>query len=195
MTTQHHDTTSPACGKKGGTSRYRYITLVAPMAPHESLSGRQHNMKLYCVLRWFLYTRTPGSQFFCVPKPAAAMPYGAQCLRAHCAVSREAFINSAAFQELLRTLKAEKLTPCLYMFDGYADGKDKPMPAIDITGYARRKKLHGTDIVVGRGLDRAHIPYFAHQMLLKMKKATLDSMPTEEKGYYAHFGLNPAQFG
>ncbi len=195
MTTQHDNTASPVCGKKGNQSRYRYMTLVAPMAPHHSLSGRQHNMKLYCVLRWFLYTQTPGSRFFCVPKQAAAMPYGAQCIRVLCSVSREKFLGSPCFQELLRIMKAEKLAPCLHVFDGYADGKDKPMPTIDITGYARRKKLHGADIVVGRGLDRAHIPYFAHQMLLNMKKATLDSMPTEEKGYYAHFGLNPAQFG
>ncbi|MBQ9836111.1 MAG: hypothetical protein IJO34_07335 [Akkermansia sp.] len=195
MTIQHHDTITPVCGKKGNPSRYRFITLVAPMAPHDTLGGRQHNMKLYCVLRWFLYGLPPGSRFFCVPKPAEPMPYGAQCIRALCSVSRETFLGTPWFQELLCILKTEKLTPCLYMFDGYADGKDKPMPTIDIIGYARRKKLHVADIVVGRGLDRAHIPYFAHQMLLNMKKATPDSMPTEEKGYYAHFGLNPAQFG
>ncbi len=194
MTTQHPDTTSPQYGKKGNPSRYRYITLVAPMAPHDTRSGRQHNMKLYYVLRWFLYTQTPGSQFFCVSTPAEALPYGAQCIRARCSVSRETFLGLPWFQELLRSMKAEKLTPCLYIFDGYADGKDKSMPPIDIIGYARRKKLHGADIVRGRGLDCAHIPYFAHQMLLNMKQATVESMRTEEKGYYAHFGLNPAQF-
>lgn len=116
-------------------------------------------------------------------------------MRAHCAVSREAFLGTPMFQELLRIMKAEKLTRCPYMFDGFADGKDKPMPTIDIISYARRKKLHGEDIVVGRGVDRAHIPYLEHQMLLNMKEAALESMQTEETGYYAHFGLNPVQFG
>ena len=86
-------------------------------------------------------------------------------------------------------MKAEQLTPCLYLFDGYADGADKPMDTIDIMGYARRKKLHTHDITVGRGLDRAHIPYFARQMLLNMKNKPVQEIEISEPAYRKHFGL------
>ena len=169
-------------------SRYRYLSILAPMAPHDTPHGRRLNMKLYCILRWFLYTQTWGSRFFSVAA-GAALPQGAQGMRIHCAVSRETFLRNAYFQELLSLLKAERLTPCLYMWDGYADGKDKPMPTLDIVGYARRGKLSLENWGEGHNLDRTHIPYFAHQMLLKMKMAPLESMPTEETAYRRHFGL------
>lgn len=179
----------PHFGKNGGPSRYRYITLAAPMAAHDTLAARQRNLKLYYVLRWFLYTCTPGSGFFCIPTSSPALPHGGQCLRAHCAVSQETFLNSPAFQELLRMLKAEQLTPSLYLFDGYADGADKPMGTIDIIGYARRKKLLARDITVGRGLDRAHIPHFARQMLVHMKNKPMHEIKADEAAYREHFGL------
>lgn len=185
MKTPHH----PHLGKNGEPLRYRYISIVAPMAPHDTHTNRQRNMKLYYVLRWFLYTQTPGSRFFCTPTPAESMPHGGMCLRARCAASRETFLNSAAFQELLRLLKEERLTSCLYMFDGYADGADKDMPPIELIDQSSPRKLQLSELEEGRNLDRGHIPYFAHQMLVDMKNKPVDSIECSEQSYRDHFGL------
>ena len=180
---------NPHSGKNGGPRRYRYISLVAPMAAHDTQDGRQHNMKLYYVLRWYLYTQTPGSSFFCIPTASATLPHGGQCLRAHCAISRTDFLKSPSFQEVLRVLKDEQLTPCLYMFDGYADGADTPMPTIVIADTAKRTELLTTDIVEGCSLNRSHIPWFARQMLQDMKNRPVSSIKCDEKSYLSHFGF------
>lgn len=182
-----HD--APSCGKKGGKSRYRYITLVAPMSAHDALQGRQRNMKLYHVLRWFLYTQPHGSNFHSVPTSSAALPYGAQCLRARCDVSRDAFLQSPAVQELLQQLREEKLTPCLYLFDGFADGADKPLPVIVICGHTPSNRLQASEISLGPSFNRGHVPTFARQMLQAGKRLAAESLICEESAYRHHFGL------
>ena len=180
---------NPHFGRNGGMRRYRYISLVAPMGPHDTPGGRQHNMKLYYVLRWFLYTQTPGSAFFSIKAKSPVLPHGGQCLRAHCAISQSDFLNSAPFQALLSLLRADQLTPCLYMFDGYADGADKKMPTIDIIGHKRRNILHWPDITPGNSLSRSHIPYFARQILENGKNKPVQEIAVNENNYRTHFGL------
>lgn len=176
-------------GKKGGKSRYRYITLVAPMVSHDTLEGRQHNMKLYHVFRWFLYQQPSGSLFHAVQSVPGVMPYGGQGLYARCDKSRGAFLSSPVFLEMLEQMKEERLTPCLYMFDGFADGADKVMDIIHIYGDADRKQLMPADIVPGCSLNRAHVPTFARQMLLAGKQRNAETLPCEESHYQEHFGL------
>lgn len=180
---------NPHFGKNDGPRRYRYISLVAPMASHDTQDGRQHNMKLYYVLRWYLYTQTPGSSFFCISTASVPLPHGGLCLRAHCAISQADYLNSTVFRELLRVLKDEQLTPCLYMFDGYADGADKTMPTIVIADTADKTELRSKDIVEGRSLNRSHIPWFARQMLHYMKNKPVSSITCDEESYLSHFGF------
>lgn len=163
------------------------------MATHDTETGRQHNIKLSYVLRWFLYARG-GHFLFSIPKSTAVLPYGGQCLpeRYTGGTSGGSFPASSVEQELIRLLKAEKLTPCLYIFQGFADGRDTMMPTIDIIGYARRKKLPYSDIVPGKSLDPANIPCFARQMLHSMKTTPVDAITCSESGYRSRFGFRDA---
>lgn len=176
-------------GKNGSKSRYRYITLVAPMVSHDTLEGRQHNMKLYHVLRWFLYNQPQGSLFHAVQAVPGVLPYGGQCLRARCDKSRDAFLTSVSFSEIVAQMKEERLTPCLYMFDGFADGADKVMDTINISGHVNREQLMPADIVIGRSLNLAHVPTFARQILLAGKRKNVESISCDESDYKEHFGI------
>ena len=175
-----------------GSVNYSNISIIAPMGPHDTPRSRRLNSKLYYVLRWFLYTRSLPRDLFSIKAKSPALPHGGQCLRSQCTESPEAFLDSAAFQELVRMLKAEQLTPCLYLFYGYSDGHDQKMTTIDITGYKHRKFLHRSDLKPGKRLECCNVPGFARwakkKALENMKEKPVQEIEESESDYRAHFG-------
>lgn len=145
----HHDTLSVPV-------TFRNISIIAPMGPHDTPRSRRINRKLYLVLREFLYTRLLPRDLFSIDARFPALPHGGQCLQSQCTESPESFLDSASFQDLIRKLKAERLTPCLYVFHGYSGGHSKKMVTVDITDYNCRKVLHWSDIEPGKGLKRCY---------------------------------------
>ncbi len=153
----------------GRYNGYRMLTFLIPLNTHNSVSGRQRNLKLRHLLRWFGYgvCRSVWDYFCMSPKADARLRYGALCVRCKRFCKAEAVAELGMVQELLRRLRAENLCSALYVLDDNGVGEASLIAAMSVAGNAGALAVKVSELN-GKAVLDGHVPYFARQILRSM---------------------------
>lgn len=113
---------------------YRMLTFLIPLNSPNSALGRQRNLKLRHLLRWFGYggCRSVWKYFLMPPKSDTCLRYGALCVRCKRFCKAEEVVNQALVQELVRRLRAENLCSALYVLDDNGVGETSLISGISV---------------------------------------------------------------
>ena len=170
------------------------ITLILPLNAHGTPAGRQRNLKLHDVMRWFAYMQNVYPRFYyCVnPGSHSALPHGALCLQFGCNQKKGTDPQSPAYQELLHRLQAEKLTPWVLPIES-CGRHHTHLPHTAITPATPPHQHEPASYLAlprHKYMESGHVPTFARAYLHTRADRPLGSIACEPASYNALFGLS-----
>lgn len=181
---------NPSAGRCNG---YRTLTFLIPLNAPTTAPGRQRNLKLRHLLRWFAYGFCRGGwrYYRMKPKTADGLRYGTLCVSCKRFCKKEEVVEQAMVQELLRRLHAENLCSALYILDDNGEGEASLIAGIPVAGNAVKSvplavkvaELNGEEVFGG-----GHVPYFARQGLRNMADRPVAAYSDTLTDYDAQFG-------
>ncbi|MBQ8517348.1 MAG: hypothetical protein IJ498_07200 [Akkermansia sp.] len=181
---------NPSAGRCNG---YRMLTFLIPLNAPTTAPGRQRNLKLRHLLRWFAYgfCRFGWCYYRMSPKSDARLQYGALCVSCKRFCKKEKVVEQAMVQELLHRLHAENLCSALYILDDNGEGEASLIAGIPVAGNAVKSvplavkvaELNGEEVFGG-----GHVPYFARQGLRNMADRPVAAYSDTLTDYDAQFG-------
>ena len=178
---------SPSAGRCNG---YRTLTFLIPLNAPTTAPGRQRNLKLRHLLRWFAYGFCRGGwrYYRMKPKTADGLRYGALCVSCKRFCKAEEVVNQAMVQELLRRLRAENLCAALYILDDSGVGEASLIAGISFSEKAGALVVKAAELKGEEVFGGGHVPYFARQGLRNMADRPVAAYSDTLTDYDAQFG-------
>ena len=171
---------------------YRMLTVVVPLNPHNTLKGRQCNMKMHHLMRLRTYSLRC-HYYRMAPQPNAALRHGALCFRFRRQFKKEALPGQDWLTELTEKLQGEKLCPCVYVYDDGGVGDAEHLGTICIAPHTARPvapTICAAVIRTGTDMNPTHVPHFARQMLIIPAKMPVVALHPTEESYREWFGFS-----
>lgn len=168
------------------------LTVVVPLNPHNTMKGRQRNMKMHHLMRHRIY-RLGGRYYRLAPQKNAALRHGALCFRFMRQFKREALLDQDWLTELTATLQRENLCPCMYVYDDGGVGDARHLATVRISSHAAipgSPPISAAAIQDGPSMDPANVPYFARQMLVNAAKIPVENIHPSDESYREWFGVS-----
>ena len=171
---------------------YRMLTVVVPLNPHNTLKGRQCNMKMHHLMRLRTY-RLRCHYYRMAPQPNAALRHGALCFRFKRQFKIEALLEQKWINGLIESLQAEALCPCIFVYDDSGVGNATHLATIPITANAplpTAPTLLSEELGIGKNMDPAHVPVFALQRLIIPANTPVQDIHPTPESYNSWFNVN-----
>ena len=174
----------------GRCNGYRTLTFLIPLNAPTTAPGRQRNLKLRHLLRWFAYGFCRGGWYYyrMKPKTADGLRYGALCVSCKRFCKAEEVVNQAMVQELLRRLRAENLCAALYILDDSGVGEASLITGISVAEKAGALAVKAAELKGEEMFGGAHVPYFARQCLRNMADRPVEDYSDALGDYEELFG-------
>lgn len=178
---------NPADGRYNG---YRVLTFLIPLNAPTSVLGRQRNLKLRHLLRWFayLYSHSGFHYYRMSPKSDARLRYGALCVCCKRFCKADAVAEQLAVQELVRRLRAENLCSSLYILDDNGVGEASLITGISVSGKAGALVVNASELNGEVMFGGTHVPYFARRGLRNMADRPVEAYSAVLRYYEELFG-------
>lgn len=170
------------------------VTVVVPLNPHNTMKGRQRNMKMHYLMRLRLYRFLLGCYYYrLAPQKNAALRHGALCFRIMRQFKTEALLEQNWLTELTTALQGEELCPCVYVYDDGGVGDARHLATVRVSSHAaipEAPPISAAAIQDGTGMDPANVPYFARQILVNAAKRPVEDIHPTDESYREWFGLS-----
>ena len=174
----------------GRCNGYRTLTFLIPLNAPTTAPGRQRNLKLRHLLRWFAYGFCRGGwrYYRMKPKTADGLRYGTLCVSCKRFCKAEEVVNQAMVHELLRRLRAENLCAALYILDDSGVGEASLITGVSVTEKAGALAVKAAELKGEEVFGGGHVPYFARQGLRNMADRPVAAYSDTLTDYDAQFG-------
>lgn len=174
----------------GRCNGYRTLTFLIPLNAPTTAPGRQRNLKLRHLLRWFAYGFCRGGwrYYRMKPKTADGLRYGTLCVSCKRFCKAEEVVNQAMVQELLRRLRAENLCAALYILDDSGVGEASLIAGISFSEKAGALVVKAAELKGEEMFGGGHVPYFARQGLRNMADRPVEAYSDALCDYEELFG-------
>lgn len=171
---------------------YRMLNVIMPLNSHHSPQGRQRNMKLHHLLRLRSY-RMRCYYYLMAPHSGAALRHGALCFRFKRQFKIEALLEQKWLTCLTKSLQAEELCPCIFVYDDRGAGNAchlTTIPIISNTPLPHAPTLLSEELGIGKNMDPAHVPVFALQRLITPANTPVQDTHPKPESYNSRFNIN-----